>query len=118
MVVVKMRGSTHSRAFRTYEITATGVQLGESLRDYDGIITGMPTRQLRIPTPRHPGLTEPEVLVVEVIGRVGAMSPAEVAKQTGLPADGIDLILERLVQLKYVSRKGARYEAETRRDRT
>jgi circadian clock protein KaiC len=118
MVVVKMRGSTHSRAFRTYDITATGVQLGESLRDYDGIITGMPTRQLRIPTPRHPGLTEPEVLVVEVISRVGAMSPAEVAKQTGLPADGIERILERLVQLHYVSRKGARYEAETRHDRT
>ena len=46
LVVVKMRGSTHSREFRTYEITATGVQLRESLRDYDGIITGMPTRQL------------------------------------------------------------------------
>jgi circadian clock protein KaiC len=114
LVVVKMRGSAHSGAFRTYEITATGVQLGESLREYDGIITGMPTRQLRIPPPRHPGLTEQEVLVLEMVVRVGAMSPADVAKQTGLPADGIEVILERLVQLHYVSRKGGRYEAESR----
>jgi len=114
LVVVKMRGSTHSREFRTYEITATGVQLHESLRDYDGIITGMPTRQLRIPPPRHPGLTEQEVLVLEMVIRAGAMSPAEVAKQTGLPPDGIEPILERLVKLHYVNRKGARYEAEAR----
>jgi circadian clock protein KaiC len=114
LVVVKMRGSAHSGAFRTYEITATGVQLGESLREYDGIITGMPTRQLRIPPPRHPGLTEQEVLVLEMVVRVGAMSPADVAKQTGLPADGIEVILERLVQLHYVSHKGGRYEAESR----
>ena len=112
LVVVKMRGSTHSREFRTYEITATGVQLGESLRDYDAIITGMPTRELRIPPPRHPGLMEPEVLVLEMLGRAESMSPADIAKQTGLPADSIEVILARLVQLRYVSRKGARYEAE------
>jgi circadian clock protein KaiC len=114
LVVVKMRGSAHSREFRTYEITATGVQLRESLREYDGIITGMPTRQLRIPPPLHRGLTEQEVLVLEMMIRGGAMSPAEVAKQAGLPAAGADGILERLDQLHYVSRKGARYEAEAR----
>jgi circadian clock protein KaiC len=41
-----MRGSTHSREFRSYEITSTGVELGESLVDYQGIITGMPMRHL------------------------------------------------------------------------
>ena len=115
LVVVKMRGSSHSREFRTYEITATGVQLRESLRDYDSIITGMPTRQLRIPPPPYPGLTEQEVLVLEMVIRAEAMSPAQVAKQTGLPAGGVEVILERLVQLHYLSRKGARYEVEARR---
>jgi circadian clock protein KaiC len=115
LVVVKMRGSSHSREFRTYELTATGVQLRESLREYDSIITGMPKRQLRIPPPTHPGLTEQEVLVLEMVIRGGAMSPAEVTKQTGLPAGGVEVILERLTQLKYVSRKGGRYEAEARR---
>jgi circadian clock protein KaiC len=51
LVVVKMRGSTHSREFRTYEITDTGVELRESLRDYQSITTGMPTRQLGIAVP-------------------------------------------------------------------
>jgi len=115
LVVVKMRGSSHSREFRTYEITATGVQLRESLREYDSIITGMPKRQLRIPPPLYPGLTEQEVLVLEMVIRAGAMSPAEIAKQTGVPAAEVETILERMVQLRFVSRKGKSYEAEARR---
>ncbi len=115
LVVVKMRGSGHSRDFRTYEITAKGVQLRESLRDYDGIITGMPTRKVRMPAPSNPGLAEPEVLVFEMVSRAGTMSAPEVAKQTGLPATGVGLILERLVRLGYVSRKGPRYRVEARR---
>jgi circadian clock protein KaiC len=115
LVVVKMRGSAHSREFRTYEITGTGVQLRESLREYDSIITGMPKRQLRIPPPLYPGLTEQEVLVLEMVMRAGAMSPAEIAKQTGLAPDAVRNTVERMVQLEYMTRKGARYEAEARR---
>jgi circadian clock protein KaiC len=114
LVVVKMRGSTHSREFRTYEITATGIHLRESLRDYDGIITGVPTRQLRIPPPAYPGLTDQEVLVLEAVVRIGALSPAEVARHTGLVARGVAPIIERLIQLNYVRRNGSRYKAETR----
>jgi circadian clock protein KaiC len=114
LVVVKMRGSDHSQEFRAYELTATGVELGESLRDYDGILTGAPTRQLRLPQPGHPGLTEDEVRVLDTMIRSGAMSPAEVAKQTGLAPGGIDSTLERLVQLHYASREGRRYKAEAR----
>lgn len=114
LVVVKMRGSTHSREFRTYELIDTGVQLRESLRDYDGIITGMPTRQLRIPPAAHPGLTGREVVVLEMIVRDGPKSAAEAAKQTGLPATDIAEILERLVALQYLSKAGARYKAEAR----
>jgi DNA-binding MarR family transcriptional regulator len=109
-----MRGSAHSREFRTYEITATGVQLGESLRDYDGIISGMPTRQPRVPQPAHPGLTEPEVLVLQVLIRSGPLTPAEIAKQTGVPPDGVERLLDRLVELLYASHKAGRYTAEAR----
>jgi circadian clock protein KaiC len=115
LVVVKMRGSAHSREFRTYEITGTGVQLRESLREYDSIITGMPKRQLRIPPPLYPGLTEQEVLVLEMLIRAETMSSAEIAKQTGIPTRGVEQILERMVQLQFVGRKGSRYEAEARR---
>jgi circadian clock protein KaiC len=114
LVVVKMRGSGHSREFRNYELTATGVQLGKSLRDYDGVTSGMPTRQLRVPRPAHPGLTEQEVLVLEMLTRAGSMSPAQVAKQTGLPPSNVEPILERLIQLKYVNRKSGHYTAEAR----
>ncbi len=114
LVVVKMRGSGHSRDFRTYELTATGVQLGESLRDYDGIITGMPTRQLRVPPLPYPGLTEPEVMVLEVAIRSGAITLPQIAKQTGMSIARVAAILERLITLEYVARKGARYKAVAR----
>jgi len=43
MAVIKMRGSEHSHEFRRYEVTPTGVVVGDTLKDYDGIITGVPT---------------------------------------------------------------------------
>ena len=42
MAVIKVRGSDHSHEFRLYDITANGVVVGDSLKDYDGIITGVP----------------------------------------------------------------------------
>ncbi|MFN5581821.1 ATPase domain-containing protein [Gemmatimonas sp.] len=48
LLVVKMRGSDHSRAFRLYSSTAQGVSLGDNLKDYDAIMTGTPMRR------RHP----------------------------------------------------------------
>jgi circadian clock protein KaiC len=43
MAVIKMRGSDHSHEFRTYEVTAGGVVVGGTLKEYDGIVTGVPT---------------------------------------------------------------------------
>jgi circadian clock protein KaiC len=114
LVVVKMRGSAHSREFRVYELTATDVELRESLRDFDRITTGMPTRQARTAPAPYPGLTPQEVLAFEMVTRAGGMSSTEVSKQTGLPAEGADLVMDRLLQLHYVTRKGARYEADVR----
>lgn len=114
LVVVKMRGSRHSRDFRAYDITETGVQLRESLRDFDQILTGMPSRQLRIPAPTHPGLTEQEMLVIEMVSRAGGMSVSEIAKQTGLAPALLDVMLDRLVLLRYASRSGQRFQAEQR----
>jgi circadian clock protein KaiC len=48
MAVIKMRGSDHSHEIRTYEVTARGVVVGGPLKEYDGIITGIPT--LRVTT--------------------------------------------------------------------
>ncbi len=43
MAIVKVRGSAHSHEFRLYDITANGVVVGDALKGYDGIITGVPT---------------------------------------------------------------------------
>ena len=114
MSVVKMRGSDHSREFRAYEITANGVLLRESLRDYDGIINGTPSRQLRTGQFAHPGLTEREVMVLETVVRSGGESSGTIARQTGLSPALLEPILERLLQLNYLSRTGARYQAVAR----
>jgi circadian clock protein KaiC len=44
MMVLKMRGGAHSRDIREYEITPTGVIVGERLTGYDHLITGIPRR--------------------------------------------------------------------------
>lgn len=43
VAVVKMRGSSHDTDFRAYNLTPTGAVLGESLAEYHGITTGIPT---------------------------------------------------------------------------
>ena len=114
LTVAKMRGSNHSREFRAYDITDTGVLIRDSLRDYDGISTGVPTRQLRIRPATHPGLTEQEVLVLETILRSGTQLRAGIMERTGLLPGAVDAILERLIQLDYVSLTGVRYQGVAR----
>jgi circadian clock protein KaiC len=43
LAVVKMRGSDHATDFRTYQLTATGAVMGDSLSGFHGITTGIPT---------------------------------------------------------------------------
>jgi circadian clock protein KaiC len=42
LVVVKMRGGDHSKDIREYEVTSTGVVVGDRLSGYRGLITGIP----------------------------------------------------------------------------
>ena len=114
LVVVKMRGSTHSNEFRAYDINTGGVHLRESLRDFDHIITGMPTRELRVARPRYAGLTSDEVMVLESVVNSGGSTAAQLAKQSTVASDDLALILDRLIRLRYLSRNGARIEVEAR----
>jgi circadian clock protein KaiC len=43
--VIKMRLSAHSPELRQYEVTSSGLKIGGTLREYTGIITGIPRRQ-------------------------------------------------------------------------
>ena len=48
MVVIKMRGGNHAKDIREYEITSKGVViLGERLKDYQGLISGIPVHSDR-----------------------------------------------------------------------
>jgi circadian clock protein KaiC len=47
LVIIKMRGGAHSKEIREYEITPEGIVIGERLKDYDHVITGIPTRVQR-----------------------------------------------------------------------
>jgi circadian clock protein KaiC len=42
MMVVKMRGGNHSKEIREYEITSKGVVIGECLKNYERLATGLP----------------------------------------------------------------------------
>jgi circadian clock protein KaiC len=44
LMVVKMRGGPHSLDIREYQINEKGVVLGQCLKDYDRLITGIPHR--------------------------------------------------------------------------
>ncbi len=44
LMVVKMRGGTHSSDIREYEIDSTGMVIGECLADYYDLTTGIPKR--------------------------------------------------------------------------
>ncbi len=46
MAVVKMRGSDHATDFRRYRLTPSGPVMGEPLRGYHGITTGVPSRDV------------------------------------------------------------------------
>jgi circadian clock protein KaiC len=42
MMVVKMRRTAHSRDIRKYQITTDGIVIGERLKNYVDLITGIP----------------------------------------------------------------------------
>jgi len=44
MMVLKMRGGDHSKDIREYDITSDGIVVGERLRDYGNLITGLPVK--------------------------------------------------------------------------
>lgn len=101
LAVVKMRGSQHSHEFRTYEFTSKGAVVGGPLRNYHGIVTGVPELQVRLARPGYSGLTDREASVLETLVRLGGGSGEQVAARVGLPPADVARALERLQALGY-----------------
>lgn len=107
LAVVKMRGSQHSRDFRTYEVTANGAVVGGPLRNYHGIITGVPELQMRLIRPGSAGLTDRESMVLDALVRLGGASREVLALRMGVPVAELAASLERLESLGYATRTDA-----------
>ena len=109
LAVVKMRGSEHSHEFRTFEVTAKGAVIGEPLKNYHGIITGVPELRPSLPRLAHSGMTEQEGAVLDMLVRMGNATDEMLAARLGVTAVEAAGALQRLGTLGYVSptRKGA-----------
>src|SRR5690606_11788474 len=99
-------GSAHSSEFRAYDVTAAGVHMRETMRDFDGIMSGSPVRAERLPLSPYRGLVEQEVLVLEMLVRAGPQTLPSLATVTGMKADALMRNLDRLAALGYVSKAG------------
>ena len=108
LAVVKMRGSEHSHEFRTFEVTAKGAVVGEPLKNYHGIITGVPELRPSLPRVTYPGMTEQESAVLDMLVRMGSSTEEMLAHRLGMATDEVAPALERLNLLGYASptRKG------------
>jgi circadian clock protein KaiC len=103
LAVVKMRGSDHSHDFRTYEITAKGAVVGGRLRDYHGILTGIPELRARVAPSLPSGLTDREAAVLALLTELDGGSREILMARAGLPPEELAAVLERLVAQGYAS---------------
>jgi circadian clock protein KaiC len=103
LAVIKMRGSEHSREFRTYEVGPAGAVVGGPLIDYHGIITGTPDHRVRPVRAGSVGLTEREAHVLDTLIRLGASTHELLAAHLVLPPDDLAAALDRLLALGFVA---------------
>jgi circadian clock protein KaiC len=101
LAIHKMRGSEHSHDFLTYEITAQGAVLGGALRNYRGIMTGVPEREVRLAHRGHDGLTDRESSVLDTLARLGGASRDLLGERMGVPSAELAQTLVRLEALGY-----------------
>ncbi|MDB4906111.1 MAG: protein kinase [Gemmatimonadetes bacterium] len=113
LAIHKMRGSQHSHDFLTYEITPSGAVIGGPLRNYHGIMTGVPEIERRPHPQRHEGLTEGEAGVLETLTRLGSASTALLVQRSGLQLTELGPILHRLAALGFAveAKGGGEYRA-------
>ena len=101
LAIHKMRGSAHSHDFLTYEVSALGAIVGSPLRNYRGILTGVPERQPQLVREGHAGLTERESSVLDTLVRLGGSSRTVLAEHVGATLEALSETIERLELLGY-----------------
>jgi circadian clock protein KaiC len=104
IAVVKIRGSDHDKALRQYDITSTGIVVGDVFTAYRGLLTGSPGRLEQETWTLYPGLSEIEVRVQEALNARRQASMAELLAHTGLERRALSRALDRLLALNYAIR--------------
>ena len=101
LAVVKMRTSRHDRSIRRYTIESSGVVVGEPVRGYGGVLTGVPIVRADGPASLS-GLTRDEAALLHHIRLLGEADARALSLKTGLKGSAMSLALERLRHLKSV----------------
>jgi circadian clock protein KaiC len=104
IMVVKMRSSAHSTELREYQVTAHGVEIGRSLADYRGIMTGQPQLIEGGASLIYPGLSAEELLTLQTLIALGETTAVALGAAIHLRRPALDAALERLVTLNYAVR--------------
>ena len=115
LAVHKMRGSEHSHDFRLYDIGANGATVGGPLRNYRGIMTGLPQRQRPVDGPVYPGLTGTEAAVLDTLIRLDGATVVRLAEHVAMLPGELAATLARFEALGYAemtSREGPTYQAK------
>ena len=102
LAIHKMRGSAHSHDFLSYDVSAQGAVVGAPLRNYRGILTGVPEQVPQLARAGHEGLTERESTVLNTLVRLGGASRAELAERVGVANAELAETIDRLHLLGYV----------------
>ena len=58
-LVARKRGGAHERTIRPIKLTRNGVEIGEPLRNYRGVLTGVPIMVDAQPAPSEPSSVDP-----------------------------------------------------------
>ncbi|HWP49868.1 MAG TPA: ATPase domain-containing protein [Candidatus Limnocylindrales bacterium] len=101
ITVVKMRNSPHSKDLRVYEITSQGLVVGEILKGYQGIISGISQPQEILKQFPYPGLIDQEMRVLQTLLKLGETSATMLAQRTALDPPDLARALDRLLTLRY-----------------
>jgi circadian clock protein KaiC len=104
ITIVKMRNSAHSFDLRGYQLTSHGMVVGQALSQYQGLITGVPELRAERRREAYPGLSDPEMAVLEALIRLREAAPPALAQATSIRGTALNAALNRLVVLNYAIR--------------
>jgi len=117
MTIIKTRGRKHSSDLRAYEVTKKGIVVGETLKQYRGLISAIPELRESAHPLAHQGLTDQETMVYQKVTESGDAVLEDLLNETKLKRGELKRALDRLVALAFVKKATRRGETVYREQR-